>query len=136
MNRDSASMRKHTSMRNGLPGLEKREPTEETKDQDNELKSTLNGEQTEVMKKIQNKLRMRKRSTNAHPAATADRFTHTPPDLSSTGNLSSKMLRDTENVRSSNNGYDSSIDVPGSILLLLESDDNICQQIALAGLDP
>lgn len=60
------------------------------------------------MKKIQNKLRMRKRSTNINAN---ERLVNTPPDLSSTENLSNQQISDSYGTRELHS-YDMSIDVP------------------------
>lgn len=60
------------------------------------------------MKKIQNKLRMRKRSSNINAN---ERLVNTPPDLSSTENLSNQQISDSYGTRELHS-YDMSIDVP------------------------
>lgn len=60
------NLRRHTSIKNGLPVLERKESREDLREQigSEQRMASTGGEQSEVMKKIQNKLRMRKRSTN------------------------------------------------------------------------
>ena len=63
------------------------------------------------MKKIQNKLKMRKRSNNLNPN---ERLTGTPPDLSSTGNLSNQPLSEMSAYKGLQ-GYDLTIDIPETV---------------------
>lgn len=128
------NLRKHTSIKNGLPVLERRESREDLREQpavDSDPKVACSTEQSEVMKKIQNKLRMRKRSTNLN---TNDRLTGTPPDLSSTGNISNQQISEMPLTKGLQ-AYDLSVDIPETVEKLMDKDENINEKITLARVD-
>lgn len=82
----SSNIRKHISMKHGLPLIERRDETEESKGDEADAKFSVTSEQNEVIKRIQNKLKMKKRNSNPQN----ERQSGTPPDLGTTGSLSNK----------------------------------------------
>lgn len=84
-----------------------------------------------MAKKIQNKLRMRKRSTNLN---NYDRNNNTPPELPSNDNLSSQIGSDTQASRGFR-GYDSSIDIAETVEKVLDRDENISDKIILGNMN-
>jgi hypothetical protein len=83
------------------------------------------------MKKIQNKLRMRKRSSNINAN---ERLVNTPPDLSSTENLSNQQISENYGTRELQS-YDMSIDVPEVIERIMEHDENVIDKLIIANID-
>lgn len=83
------------------------------------------------MKKIQNKLRMRKRSTNVNGN---EKLVGTPPDMASTGNLSNNQFSEIQTQKGLQS-YDMSIDIPETVDKLMDKDEKINERIILSRVD-
>lgn len=74
---------------------------------------------------------MRKRSSNINAN---ERLVNTPPDLSSTENLSNQQISENYGTRELQS-YDMSIDVPEVIERIMEHDENVIDKLIIANID-